>query len=282
MAEPDQPAAHCPRCQGTLRGGERFCPACGAALDPAARPPDPGWDEPEVQESAVSPENGMQESARQERRAHFEEYWSELKLVGWLYGTLLLASLVVGWVGRNDTTPWSDVGGGIAEVVIVFAFVALRHRDIVPLLGLPQVGWRSALKLLFLSLAFMALMELYFYLIGKAGVEIIEITEPYQAAGWSVGVMLLVNSLIPAVTEELAFRGIIQSTFERIVGMREAMLIQAALFSVVHLLPMMFPSHFLMGLLFGYLRLRTRSLYPGMALHAAWNALVVLQEVYLP
>ena len=36
----------------------------------------------------------------------------------------------------------------------------------------------------------------------------------------------------------------------------------------------MFPSHFLMGLCFGYMRRRSRSIYPGMALHAMWNALV--------
>jgi len=272
MPEPNGPAAHCPCCQGKLRGGEKFCPACGAALEPAAQPPAQLEAAPHV----------LEQNARQEQVSRFEESWSELKLVAWLYGALLLASLVVGWAGRNDTTPWSDVGGGIAEVVIVFAFVAFRYRDIAPLLGVPQDGRRSALKLLFLSLAFMALMELYFYLLGKSGVRIIELTESYQAAGWGLGVMLLINSLIPAVTEELAFRGIIQATFERIVGIREAMLIQAALFSVVHLLPMMFPSHFLMGLMFGYLRLRTKSLYPGMALHGAWNALVVLQDVYFP
>ncbi len=277
MAELGQAAPHCPRCQNRLRGGEKFCSACGAALDPGVPPPA----QPRAAPLAHEP-NGQPENAAQERRAHFEENWSELKQAGLLYGALVLSSLIVGWFGRNDTTPWSDVGGGVTEVAIVFAFVAFRYRDIVPLLGLPQARARTAMWLLFLSLAFVALLELYFYLLGKSGIQIIEITEPYRAAGWSLGVMLLINSVIPAVTEELAFRGIIQSTFERLVGIREAMLIQAALFSVVHLLPMMFPSHFLMGLMFGYLRLRTRSIYPGIALHGGWNALVVLQEIYLP
>jgi len=33
-----------------------------------------------------------------------------------------------------------------------------------------------------------------------------------------------------------------------------------------------------MGLCFGYLRTRSRSLYPGMLLHAAWNAFVLMAE----
>jgi len=46
----------------------------------------------------------------------------------------------------------------------------------------------------------------------------------------------------------------------------------------VLLAPLAFPSHFLMGLCFGYLRTRSRSLYPGMLLHAAWNAFVLMAE----
>jgi membrane protease YdiL (CAAX protease family) len=34
-----------------------------------------------------------------------------------------------------------------------------------------------------------------------------------------------------------------------------------------------------MGLIFGWLRLRTRSLIPGMILHAAWNAANILLEL---
>ena len=80
-------------------------------------------------------------------------------------------------------------------------------------------------------------------------------------------------------TEELAFRGVIQSSLERVLNARDAWLIQAALFSVLHLYPLIFPSHFLMGLCFGYMRRRSRSIYPGMLLHACWNALVVLKEL---
>ena len=70
-------------------------------------------------------------------------------------------------------------------------------------------------------------------------------------------------SLTPALFEELAFRGVIQSGLTSVVRSREAWLIQAALFSVLHLSPVVFPSHFVMGLTFGYLRLKSRSLYPS-------------------
>lgn len=42
--------------------------------------------------------------------------------------------------------------------------------------------------------------------------------------------------------------------------------------------PAVLPSHFLMGLALGWLRLRTASLVPSMLVHAAWNLTVLLQE----
>lgn len=275
MDEPGLPLTQCPSCQGRLRERVRFCPACGAALDAAIAPAGHAAGHSEIV-PALQP--GAEQAAPVSR---FDQSWSELKVVGYLYGAFLVLSLLVGWIGRSDTTPWTDMGGSIAEVVLVFGFIVHCYRDVIPLIGLPKADRLTALKLLLLSVALVLLLQGYFYVLEKFGVDIIKMTESFQKAGWGLGLMLLSDSLIPAVTEELAFRGIIQSRLERVVGVREALVLQAALFSVTHLLPMIFISHFLMGLTFGYLRLRTRSLYPGMALHAAWNALVVLQEVYL-
>ena len=59
----------------------------------------------------------------------------------------------------------------------------------------------------------------------------------------------------------------------------EALVVQAALFSVVHLLPLVFVSHFVFGLLLGQVRRWTKSLYPCVALHALWNASVFAGEL---
>jgi membrane protease YdiL (CAAX protease family) len=59
----------------------------------------------------------------------------------------------------------------------------------------------------------------------------------------------------------------------------EALLVQAALFALLHLGIAIFPSHFVIGLILGAVRRRARSLYPGMAVHAGWNALVLAAEL---
>ena len=52
-----------------------------------------------------------------------------------------------------------------------------------------------------------------------------------------------------------------------------AVVLQAVLFGVVHGTPVQMAYAFLLGLAFGFLRSRTGSILPGIAAHAAFNAM---------
>lgn len=47
------------------------------------------------------------------------------------------------------------------------------------------------------------------------------------------------------------------------------------------LLPANFISHFVIGLILGLVRTRSRSLYPGMIIHTLWNAIVISGEIFV-
>ena len=160
----------------------------------------------------------------------------------------------------------------VTAVLVVLVTVAVKDC-------VPPVWTLAALVVLEVLVASVELVGLAALVV--LGVPVASMTTTFTRAGWPLWAMFLLLSVMPAVFEELAFRGVIQSALERILNARDAWLIQAALFSVLHLSPLMFPSHFLMGLCFGYMRRRSRSIYPGMLLHACWNALVVLKELYL-
>ena len=86
-------------------------------------------------------------------------------------------------------------------------------------------------------------------------------------------------AVLPGVFEEIVFRGYVMARLEELLSPRETLVVQAALFSVLHLGVAIFPSHFGIGILLGLVRRRTGSLYPGMAVHVSWNALVVWSEL---
>lgn len=89
---------------------------------------------------------------------------------------------------------------------------------------------------------------------------------------------LLVMALVPAVCEELAFRGFILSGLESDHGKRSAILISALLFGFMHVMVSVYQQLFnatLLGLILGLLAVRTRSIVPGIVFHAINNGLAV-------
>ena len=87
-------------------------------------------------------------------------------------------------------------------------------------------------------------------------------------------------ALLPAIGEELLFRGWVQSA---LVGawpsrgrLAAGVVMQAACFALFHLLPERMPQTFALGLVAGVLTVATRSLLPAIACHAAHNSMPLL------
>jgi membrane protease YdiL (CAAX protease family) len=229
---------------------------------------------------ALSPSAiGDKEPGQTSRATRFAEHWQLLRRVVALYGTWLALSLGVGLATRATRSPWVDATAEILAGLLVLGF-AMHSRNLAALMR-PRIPSRViARRLLRVASVFVLSLSCYYALLTALGVPLIHYLPIYRAAHWPLWSAFLLISLLPGIIEEIGFRGIIQSALVRITGAREAWLIQAAIFSILHLSPLMFADHFLMGLCLGYLRSRSRSLYPGMALHAAWNALVLMPEIY--
>jgi membrane protease YdiL (CAAX protease family) len=93
-----------------------------------------------------------------------------------------------------------------------------------------------------------------------------------------ISIAVIAVALAP-VLEEFFFRGLIQRTIERQYGPAPAIVTAAAIFAAAHLLPWIFPLHFFLGAAFGYAVYVTRSIWPGVILHAANNAAAVVGVV---
>jgi membrane protease YdiL (CAAX protease family) len=87
-------------------------------------------------------------------------------------------------------------------------------------------------------------------------------------------------AVLPAVCEELAFRGLILGGLTRRFAPGLAVAISAALFAFMHLSLIRFLPTFGIGLVLGTLAVRTRSIFPGMVTHALYNLTLVLLDRY--
>lgn len=108
--------------------------------------------------------------------------------------------------------------------------------------------------------------------LGVADIDGIELSID---AGYSLPLLFATWSLQPAVIEELAFRGII---FERLSAVLEppaVIMIAAIAFTTLHLAPLSAVFLMCLGLLAGWLRWKSGSIYPAMLLHMLHNAVVI-------
>jgi sodium transport system permease protein len=95
-----------------------------------------------------------------------------------------------------------------------------------------------------------------------------------QAPHWWMTVALM--ALLPAVCEELAFRGFILSAFRHLGHKWWAIALSAVAFGGVHLFLQQKIAAAAVGLLIGYLAVQTGSLLPCIVFHAVHNSLQVL------
>jgi len=86
-------------------------------------------------------------------------------------------------------------------------------------------------------------------------------------------VSLAVIALLPALCEELVMRGVLLPSLGNAVSPGFAVLLTAAAFAVIHFDPIRFLFTFVLGLVLGFLRLRTGSLGPPVVVHLTLNAL---------
>jgi len=94
-----------------------------------------------------------------------------------------------------------------------------------------------------------------------------------------VGV-LFAAAVLPALVEELMFRGLITRAFEKR-SHAEMVLVPSLMFGLFHLEPTQIAGTVVLGIAFGLTRLYSGSLVPSIIGHAAYNAMVILSVRFL-
>ncbi|MBM3921449.1 MAG: CPBP family intramembrane metalloprotease [Sphingomonadales bacterium] len=100
---------------------------------------------------------------------------------------------------------------------------------------------------------------------------LLDMNEPHELI-----VCLFLVAFLPAVIEELLFRGVLQNIFKGITGnIIRAIVLQAFVFATLHFSFYELPGIFLLGLAFGYLRSASGSTLYGMVAHFLFNGTAI-------
>lgn len=97
-------------------------------------------------------------------------------------------------------------------------------------------------------------------------------------------VQLLTLAVIPAVCEELFFRGYLLTAFRTRLSAPLAILLSSCLFGLFHVIATLSFERFVptcfLGLILGWVCYRTGSVFPGMFLHATHNSFILVIQAY--
>ena len=252
---------------------QRDCPYCGALLNPdfyfclACATP---WQSPDSVVPRLVPRR-LTEGERIGLRA------PHVAGLVWTFVAVVVASGIVSY---------ALFGLERMDLVLVFQSVALfittcifaaRHWPCLAV-QLRCVGlFRPAALLALLALAPLLAVNYYYHtwLVDSLGVERVISPESLRESGLGRGALVFLLCVCPAILEEVAFRGLVQHWLAVAVSPMRALLIASALFTAMHFSPISAPYLFAVGMLLGWAKWKTGSLYPSMLIHFLHNWVVI-------
>ena len=247
--EPDQDTYYCDDCDTSVKGYHRFCHHCGAYL---------GTDAGRVD--------------------IFNNRYLRGALVFYtIYLFFCLTVRFTNWFTSYDSLFFVEIS--LAAVTVYFAW---RNRaTIKPVLKFNNFNVLVLLGVIAGSVAFSTVISLT---IKQINVSIFQVDtslfEPYRIYQFPVLVMIYSIAFMPAVFEEIAFRGVLYNYFNAFLDERMVVMITGFIFAAIHLnffsLVWLIPF----GILIGSLRRKYNTLWYGIIFHFVFNLTACLIDLY--
>jgi len=125
----------------------------------------------------------------------------------------------------------------------------------------------------------MALINLVFVLPFTDGAfenpQIEQITGGMSLTPTDFGVLLVLIAIIAPLAEEIFFRGMLYPVMRQRWGVPIAITANALAFALLHVIPILLPGLFFVGLILAWVRERSGSIGPTILMHALQNGLVL-------
>lgn len=141
-----------------------------------------------------------------------------------------------------------------------------------------NLNWKTVLILIGISILCLFGLQ---YIVGgfnigltALGYKLTDFSLPYSNAGWYI-LNLLLLAVLPAIAEELVFRGVIFNGLRRNVSDAAAIFLSATLFTLMHSSLEQFIYPFILGVILAWLVLRTGSVVSSIIVHMCNNALAI-------
>ncbi|MGI6152323.1 MAG: CPBP family intramembrane glutamic endopeptidase [Christensenellaceae bacterium] len=209
------------------------------------------------------------------RAGHFSIWQANLALFVLMFGYILIDLYEIIYVLASGNMPladvsiWTRIAVDIPIMIIAFycaspvralRFVRPKARNIS----------YTVLLTLFTYIAMSVLLNFLAETILTSGGTIPEDTLVEEMVSQPFALTFFFLCILAPFTEEILFRGMLQGAYERKYGFA-AIVFSGVLFGLVHADPLSVVNGAVLGLLLGYLYLKTRSIWCPIVMHALYN-----------
>ncbi|WP_426667166.1 CPBP family intramembrane glutamic endopeptidase [Mucilaginibacter sp. McL0603] len=246
---PDEPVlSHCIECGQSIATESRFCSHCGSA---------------QTRDSSLS-----------------DERWIATKQIALFFIIDAVICCTASFIDFFKTLAWSvTFDSSLAISSLVFFFYNWQSTK--TLLKWP--GFSIVKLISFCVIAILGSITVSF-LVRWVNRTLFSKTSSYYAfyAGHHYGkvLMVLFVAIMPALFEELGFRGFLLQKLLQVVDKKQAVFISGFLFAIMHT---SFISLFWLipfGLLLAYIRIKENTIWYGVFIHFCFNFTVCMSELY--
>lgn len=190
---------------------------------------------------------------------------------------VFLTSLFVFFLFREDNPALSLFVMDTVIFVVTAIFATIYWRTLVAqfrILGFNKpAAWLCLTLLVPALLVNFGISLMFQYLLQD--MEIPDYLQEIRDSGVSEATLIFSFCVLPAVTEEIAFRGLVQHWLHLALRPWRAILLASAIFAGIHFDVVFFPYFLGVGVLLGYSKWKTGSLYPAMLIHFLHNLVVI-------
>lgn len=214
----------------------------------------------------------------------------------------MLVFFTRGFEGLSELDPWMLLTNAVAQILILvggsFTIIRATEQDVVTSLRLEGLS-ETPLPVYIIAAPLTLLAQFIGQIVSVFWIRVLQHLPFYEQLRAieersdtfmadlvtasdvpELVVILVVVAIVPAVAEEIFFRGLIQTNIERSGYRRSrpylALVITSVLFSFGHLSLFKLPGLLALGLIMGYMSYRTNNLLVGSFAHAFNNGFIVL------
>ena len=183
---------------------------------------------------------------------------------------------------------WQNIVSQVALIAgpaVLMAVLLTKRPATTLLLRRPQ--WSHLLLAGLLAVAMHPVVSTFangirwLYPISEQTMEKLEAFQTMLAGAPNIWALLLMVAVFPAICEELAFRGFVLSGLRRMKNQALAILVSSLFFGIAHQMLQQSIAAFAVGMLIGFVSIKSNSILPCMFYHLIHNSLPLLAAYWI-